>query len=103
MTEQIKPEEGLSAEQTQAMHQHEKAMLALADTQRILYDNGVHPSVIASALCASYVSFVSALLASIGMPKAMVLPSAKEAIDKMEEYASEHYDRLVESAKGLEK
>jgi hypothetical protein len=71
------------------------AMRTLLDAQREINNAGVPAPALASALCASYVTFVSAMVASIGLPKEEVLNTCKEALDTMDEFVNVAYDRMV--------
>lgn len=71
------------------------AMRILLEAQRTVNDVGVPAAALASALCASYVTFVSAFVAAHGLPKDKVASTCKEAIDTMDEFINIAYDRMV--------
>ena len=71
------------------------AMRVLVDAQRAVVNNGTQPPVVASALCASYVTYVAALVAASGLPKEDVASACKDGIDTMPEFISAAYDRMV--------
>jgi hypothetical protein len=71
------------------------AMPILLDAQRSINNAGVPAPALASALCASYVTYVSALVASHGLPKEQVAITCKQAIDTMDDFITAAYDRMV--------
>lgn len=72
------------------------AMRVLLDAQRTLTEDlNVAPPALASALAASYVTYVSALVAASGLPKEEVMKSCKAAIDTMDQFIDVAYDRMV--------
>jgi hypothetical protein len=92
MTNEITDEQRLMNE----MHNgFDHAMPILLDAQRAINNAGVPAPALASALCASYVTFVAALVASNGLPKEQVAVTCKEAIDTMDDFITIAYDRMV--------
>jgi len=75
--------------------QFEKAMNVLVEAQRSLNDMGISPPALASALCASYIHYVAAVVASAELPSEMVIRTAKEAIDTMNDMAVDTYNRFA--------
>ena len=93
-------DEQITPETKKQLDEHfDKAMQALVETQRSLNEAGIAPPALASALCASYVTFVAALIAASDLPRELVLRTAKEAIDSIGDFAIESYERMVKKIK----
>lgn len=71
------------------------AMRLLLETQRTINNSGVPAPALASALAASYVTYVAAMIAAMGLPKDDVASTCKRAIDTMDDFISAAYDRMV--------
>jgi hypothetical protein len=95
MTDQTTPAVSES-EMVTLNNSFDHAMRLLLETQRTINNAGVPPAALASALCASYVTYVAALVAATGMPKDQVATTCKDAIDTMDEFISAAHDRMVE-------
>jgi hypothetical protein len=96
MTEQTAIANTISdAERAALDNSFDHAMKVLLDAQHALSSSGIDASVLASALCASYVTYVSALVAVSGLPKEDVARVCKGAIDTMPEFISIAFDRMV--------
>ena len=76
-------------------NQFDHAMIILLEAQRTINNTGTNPAALASALCASYVTYVAALVASTGLPKEQVITACKDAIDTMGNFVNVAYDRMV--------
>lgn len=94
MTEQTS-QSADGAQRASLDNQFDHAMAILLEAQRTINNTGTNPAALASALCASYVTYVAAIVAATGMPKEQVIDTCKEAIDTMGEFVNVAYDRMV--------
>jgi hypothetical protein len=95
MNEQTTTPTPEQVEEASLNNQFDNAMRILLEAQRTVNIAGVEPAPLASALCASYVTFVAALCAASGLPKEQVTITCKEAIDTMGNFVAVSYDRMV--------
>lgn len=95
MTEQTSTPSANEPSMAELHNSFDHAMRILLESQRAINLSGVPAPALASALCASYVTFVAALVAAHGLPKEQVAISCKEAIDTMDDFIGAAYDRMV--------
>ncbi len=95
MTEQTSTPSANEPDMAAINNGFDHAMRILLECQRSINMSGIPAPSLASALCASYVTFVAALVAAHGLPKEQVAATCKEAIDTMDDFISAAYDRMV--------